>query len=238
MIYMLSQSWAENNSKALAEKILPHLGITSNDVTFVSTAHDVIDVAKFAAIVCFDRSYKDVSKAFTSAGIFKIRDMIGRDLITPDGSFVLFNIPYTLTQIFTNDETKAIAWEKLLAFIEAYKNMPSFAESSGVDVVSTDESVSDDSTDDVAVANVFVDDIIQQVSSYLDFSDPAIGKTLGLSSKIVLSGSSGTITIHPTGERIPKDDGTAHLSIKDVIALLKASLAFDADTITFYKKQT
>ena len=91
MIYMLSQSWAENNSRALAEKILPYLNVDLSEVVFVDTTYDAIDVNKFSSIICFDRSYKDVSKAFTSAGIFKVRDMIGRDIISSDNSFILFN---------------------------------------------------------------------------------------------------------------------------------------------------
>lgn len=241
MIYMLSQSWAENNSRALAEKILPYLNVDLSEVVFVDTTYDAIDVNKFSSIICFDRSYKDVSKAFTSAGIFKVRDMIGRDLISSDNSFILFNIPYTLTQIFTNEDTKAIAWEKLLAFVAAYRNMnPSEVVEETEEVVeqTTHNSLQDlEPADEVAVAVIAMEDVINTVASYLDLSDPAIGKTLGLSSKIVLSGQQGTITIHPTGERIPKDSDTAHLSIKDIIALLKASLAFDASTITFYKKQ-
>ena len=56
MIYMLSQSWAENNSRALAEKILPYLNVDLSEVVFVDTTYDAIDVNKFSSIICFDRS--------------------------------------------------------------------------------------------------------------------------------------------------------------------------------------
>lgn len=243
MIYLLSQSWAADNSKGLAEKIIPHLGLSLDQVRFVDTSYEDIDVNKFNAMVCFDKSYKDVAKAFTSAGIFKIRDLIGKDVISEDGSFLLFNVPFTLTQIFTNENSKAVAWEKLQTFVTAYnqfysdENITQEVEVE-TEVISSEqkEVVQEESNEQIVQIDVGV--FLQTLVEALDLSDPAIGKTLGLSSKVVLTTDNGDVTIHPTGDRIPKDGQAAHLSIKDTIALLKTCLVFDAKMISFYQKQT
>lgn len=233
--------WANKEDKEFCLKMLSYLDIPTTRYVFIDLNYDSIDINKAKVIICFDRAYKDISRMFVSANIFKLKDMVGRDMIDESDKFMLFNIAYTMTQVITNEDNKQKVWNKLLMFQDYYNKMyPSNLDQ--VDVAESEPEVSepvieqvetDDPEDTTAIVDVQA--FVNELAKHIDLADPAIGKTLSLSNKIELTTPSGNITIHPIGGRIPKDE-SAHLSIKDTIALLKTCLVFNATQIRFYKK--
>ena len=212
MIYLCSHLWANKEDRENCLKVLSFLEIPLDRYVFVDLNYESVDIKKANVIICFDRAYKDIARLYTADGVFKIKDMVGRDMIDESSKFMLFNIAHTMTQIMTSEDTKQKVWNKLLMFEEYYLKMYP------IDLEQSDESE-------------------EELAQHIDLTDPSIGKTLSLANKIVFATPEGNVTIHPVGGRIPKDN-TAHLSIKDTIALLKTCLMFNATTVSFYLKDS
>lgn len=249
MIYLCSHLWANKEDRENCLKVLSFLEIPLDRYVFVDLNYESVDIKKANVIICFDRAYKDIARLYTADGVFKIKDMVGRDMIDESSKFMLFNIAHTMTQIMTSEDTKQKVWNKLLMFEEYYLKMYPIdleqSDESEEEVVETESETlpeaqphveyHDEDTEIPVIVNV--QEFVNELAQHIDLTDPSIGKTLSLANKIVFATPEGNVTIHPVGGRIPKDN-TAHLSIKDTIALLKTCLMFNATTVSFYLKDS
>ncbi len=257
MIYIIHKSLSFADKEGL-QKIFSHVGITSAEVKFVDIVSEDIDISKKDFIFAIN-TYKDVARSLISNGIFQVKQLLGSDIYDADTKFALINVPYTVQELFANDEAKNSVWNKLLSFFQFYTEcgkiggyestltpgvpfndpLPDFS-AGNEKVIVADVIPAIDADTDNDVVSVNCDELINLLAKTIDLSDPSVGKSLSLSKKIVLETDSIAIHIYPNNRISAKDasqESELHISFKDVIAIMRAAVMFDANTISFFKEK-
>ena len=251
MIFIYNKSFSQSDKQSML-MILSHAGIQSSDCMFVDlTTEDVsIDIISRNFIIAF-KTYREIARALVASGLFKIGDLIGKDVYDHVGKFGLINIPFDMVEALSKDEVKMAIWEKVQTFAAFYKeNKPAAKEAVQLELFEPDDNldVVDVGISNAAETNVTsaveqkdssvtidVPALIAKISEAIDLSDASLGKSLSLSSKIELLTPSGNLTIYPTN-RIPSANEGASMSFKDSLAILRLADAVSATKITFFNE--
>jgi hypothetical protein len=250
MIFIYNKSFSQSDKQSML-MILSHVGITESECVFVDlTTEDVsVDLASRNFIIAF-KTYREIARSLVSAGLFKIGDLIGKDVYDEVGKFGLINIPFDMVEALSKDEVKIAIWEKLKTFSAFYKENKAVAKEavqlelfepdddlSVIGVQEKETAVQPDAKDAAKEKTVTIDVpvLMARISEAIDLSDASLGKSLSLSSKIEFVTPTGMLTVYPTN-RIPSANEGASMSFKDSLALLRLADAVSATKITFFNE--
>lgn len=226
------------------QKILSHVGITPPEVKFVDIASEDIDIVNKDFIFAIN-TYKNVARSLISNGMFQVKELLGSDIYDPVTKFALVNIPYSVQELFANDDAKNIVWNKLLTFFQFYTECGK-TETSEEDLDNNVSAAKEDlsvvpslpiGTEEITINCV---EFINLLAKSLDLSDPSVGKSLSLLKKVVLETDTVSVHIYPNNRISAKDssqESELHISFKDTIAILRAATMFEANTVTFFKEK-
>ena len=243
MIFIYNKSFSQNDKQSML-MILSHAGIAESECVFVDlTTEDVsVDITTRNFIIAF-KTYREIARALVSAGLFKIGDLIGKDVYDEVGKFGLINIPFDMVEALSKDEVKMAIWEKLKTFSAFYKeNKAASKEAVQLELFDPDDdlrviAVKPDVNDAIEDKTVTIDVpiLMTRISEAIDLSDSSLGKSLSLSSKIEFVTPTGMLTVYPTN-RIPSANEGASMSFKDSLAILRLADAVSATKITFFNE--
>lgn len=255
MIYIIHKMLSSADKEGL-QKILSHVGISPPEVKFVDIASEDIDIVNKDFIFAIN-TYKNVARSLISNGMFQVKELLGSDIYDPATKFALVNIPYSVQELFSNDDAKNTVWNKLLTFFQFYTECGKTGgyESTLVPGAPFDDPLPDFSagnekpvvTDVVPSLPVGTEEItincvefINLLAKSLDLSDPSVGKSLSLLKKVVLETDTVSVHVYPNNRISAKDssqESELHISFKDTIAILRAATMFEANTVTFFKEK-
>lgn len=244
MIYLIHKSLTAPDKQSIL-KILSYTDISENECQFIDLAHEDIDIGTKDFIIAIN-TYKDVAKALISKKVFRTQDLLGSDIYDETTKFCLINISNSIVDIFSKDEIKSLVWQKILNFYAFYSKCGKSGgvESNIIDI--PDESVDNTSSEthegsleivqDEFVGTVDLALLASKIAEQLDLSDPTIGKSLAISSKLVFQSKDAQISVYPNN-RIPSDETGICMSFKDSLALIKLAIMFEATSVSFYKEK-
>mgnify|MGYP000868963107 CR=1 FL=1 len=244
MIYIVHKALTSADKQAFL-KILSYAKIKEDDLKFMDISCEDLDLDGKNFVFALN-TYKEVAKSYVASGVFEMRQVLGSDIYDEDSSFALVNIPYTIQDLFTNTIAKQSVWQKINVFYDFYQKMISKVSSGTIDngaPFNDDVSCIGTNKDGMEAEDtpltVETSELLAKLAENLDFSDPALGKSLLSSDKIEFETENLKVHVYPNN-RIPKKDSmdnTLRLSFKDMLAILKMISVFDAKKISFFKSK-
>lgn len=257
MIYIVHKNLTTSDKQSLVF-IFSHIKIDESLIKFIDLSCEDLDINNKDYIFALG-TYREVAKALVSSGAFRSKDLLGSDVIDDVTNFCFINLPYVVTDILTNSSTKAIVWKKLQAFSTLFESMrsakiiqseklealtdepfndelPTIEELSRPAIAESHSSLVDDNNSITLNPLVLLNDLIRN----MDTSEASLGKTLSLSEKITFTAQNITVCVYPNNRISSKDvnsSDTLHISFKDLMAILKCSIMFDAEKISFFKSK-
>ena len=239
--------------KEFLHKIFGFIDVTKGMVKFIDMNTMQPDPNSLINI-CIDNTHTDFSRALISAGKFSAKDLLSGNIVNDDMKFIMFTIPMSVNEIQATDANKSFTWGKLLQLKEyLYKYGYLTAEGNSDEEAATEaESVAppEDSIPDVkedaaparsidtkeeGTITVNVEEVLNRIVDELKATDPAMGKSLKLTSRVSLETEDGGIlNIYPSNIIKVENEG-AHISFRDMLAIIKMSLIVGSKTIKFHQ---
>ena len=189
---------------------------------------------------CIDNTHTDFSRALIASRKFSAKDLITGNAINDDMKFILYNVPLSVAEIQATESNKAFTWKTLLEFKEqlirygyldvqenAKEEAPAEeAQSEVANVVQDEESKT--------TVTVNVEEVLNRVIDELKATDLTLGKSLKLTKRISVQGKDGQVlNIYP-GNKIDESQEGAHISFKDMLAVVKLSFIVGSENINFH----
>ena len=238
--------------KEFLHKIFGFIDVTKGMIKFIDM--DTMQPDPNSLInICIDNNHTSFSRALISAGKFSAKDLLSGNIVNDDMKFIMFTIPMSVNEIQATEANKGFTWQKLLQLKEyLYKYGYLTAEgNSDEEAVAETESVAQaedpipDVKEDTAPARsiktteegtvtVNVEEVLNRIVDELKATDPAMGKSLKLTSRVSLETEDGGIlNIYPSNIIKAENEG-AHISFRDMLAIVKMSLIVGSKTIKFH----
>ena len=238
--------------KEFLHKIFGFIDVTKGMIKFIDM--DTMQPDPNSLInICIDNTHTSFSRALISAGKFSAKDLLSGNIVNDDIKFIMFTIPMSVNEIQATEANKGFTWQKLLQLKEyLYKYGYLTAEgNSDEEAVAETESVAQaedpipDVKEDTAPARsintteegtvtVNVEEVLNRIVDELKATDPAMGKSLKLTSRVSLETENGGIlNIYPSNIIKAENEG-AHISFRDMLAIVKMSLIVGSKTIKFH----
>ena len=239
--------------KEFLHKIFGFIDVTKGMIKFIDM--DTMQPDPNSLInICIDNTHTSFSRALISAGKFSAKDLLSGNIVNDDMKFIMFTIPMSVNEIQAIEANKGFTWQKLLQLKEyLYKYGYLTAEgNSDEEAVAETESVAQaedpipDVKEDTAPARsiktteegtvtVNVEEVLNRIVDELKATDPAMGKSLKLTSRVSLETEDGGIlNIYPSNIIKAENEG-AHISFRDMLAIVKMSLIVGSKTIKFHQ---
>ena len=239
--------------KEFLHKIFGFIDVTKGMIKFIDM--DTMQPDPNSLInICIDNTHTIFSRALISAGKFSAKDLLSGNIVNDDMKFIMFTIPMSVNEIQATEANKGFTWQKLLQLKEyLYKYGYLTAEgNSDEEAVAETESVAQaedpipDVKEDTAPARsintteegtvtVNVEEVLNRIVDELKATDPAMGKSLKLTSRVSLETEDGGIlNIYPSNIIKAENEG-AHISFRDMLAIVKMSLIVGSKTIKFHQ---
>jgi hypothetical protein len=249
LIYHPSALTQEDKDRFL--QILKYAQLDSFLFEFVNVEyHDIDTNSPFN--ICLGQSLFSVGKAFVKAKKFRASQLVGYDIVIPEYSFFLYNLPYTVDQIFGDQEVKELCWTKILSMKESFESF----KGNHLNSVTPDASVENSekttmlsadilpSVEDTVIASEEVkskcnleitdSDIFDFFRGKIDLTDPSV-KFSNFEKMSIHTKTGDVVTIVPRklGKTRPDEN---ILTLKEMMILLRISEFFGIDHIKFFKQ--
>ena len=239
--------------KEFLHKIFGFINVTKGMIKFVDM--DTMQPDPNSLInICIDNTHTNFSRALISAGKFSAKDLLSGNIVNDDMKFIMFTIPMSVNEIQATEANKGFTWQKLLqlkeylykyGYLTAEGNSDEEAATEAESVASAEDFVPDVEenaaparsidTKEEGTVTVNVEEVLNRIVDELKATDPAMGKSLKLTSRVSLETEDGGIlNIYPSNIIKAENEG-AHISFRDMLAIVKMSFIVGSKTIKFHQ---